>query len=186
VIASDQFFTSRSEQLAALTLRHAVPTIYQYREFAVAGGLQSYGADVADTYRVAAQQAATRLLRSQPDFRVTHAEEAFPTRSRSSAIEWLQPFGRRVCRASWVIPPADDFRFWHVSDMFMGDRTIGFSSTGIIPLVGPAGTLVGTDRIHQDVDLITARISYRWGSPVVAQYWHRPEFKAIERESRGA
>jgi len=79
--------TSRSEQLAALTLRHAVPTIYQYREFAVAGGLQSYGADVADTYRVAAQQAATRLLRSQPDFRVTHAEEAFPTRSRSSAIE---------------------------------------------------------------------------------------------------
>jgi outer membrane immunogenic protein len=30
--------------------------------------------------------------------------------------------------------------------------------------------LVGTDRIHQDVDLITARISYRWGSPVVAKY----------------
>jgi outer membrane immunogenic protein len=54
--------------------------------------------------------------------------------------------------------------------MFMGDRTIGFSSTGIVPVVGPAGTLVGTDRIRQDVDLITARISYRWGSPVVAKY----------------
>jgi outer membrane immunogenic protein len=54
--------------------------------------------------------------------------------------------------------------------MFMGDRTIGFSSTGIIPVVGPAGTFLGTDRIHQDADLITARISYRWGSPVVAKY----------------
>ena len=54
--------------------------------------------------------------------------------------------------------------------MFMGDRTIGFSSTGIVPPVGPAGTLVGTDRIHQDVDLITARVNYRWGSPVVAKY----------------
>jgi hypothetical protein len=29
---------------------------------------------------------------------------------------------------------------------------------------------VGTDRIHQDVDLIMARINYRWGSPVVAKY----------------
>jgi outer membrane immunogenic protein len=54
--------------------------------------------------------------------------------------------------------------------LFMGDKTIGFSSTGIVPLVGPAGTFLGTDRIHQDVDLITARISYRWGSPVVAKY----------------
>ncbi len=54
--------------------------------------------------------------------------------------------------------------------MFMGDRTIGFSSTGIVPLVGPAGTLVGTNRIVQDVDLITVRVNYRWGSPVVAKY----------------
>jgi putative ABC transport system substrate-binding protein len=43
VIGPDAFFTSRSEQLAALALRHAVPTIYQYREFAAAGGLLSYG-----------------------------------------------------------------------------------------------------------------------------------------------
>src|SRR6202047_5221092 len=54
--------------------------------------------------------------------------------------------------------------------MFMGDRTIGFSSTGIIPVVGPAGTLVGTDRMSQDGDVSSARISYRWGSPVVAKY----------------
>jgi putative ABC transport system substrate-binding protein len=53
VIGGDAFFTSRPEQLAALTVRHAVPTIYQYREFAVAGGLLSYGADITESYRLA-------------------------------------------------------------------------------------------------------------------------------------
>src|SRR5262249_20430715 len=53
VIGSDPFFTSRSELLAALALRHAVPAAYQYREFAAAGGLLSYGATVTDTYRLA-------------------------------------------------------------------------------------------------------------------------------------
>jgi putative ABC transport system substrate-binding protein len=50
VIATDPFFTSRSEQLAALTVRHAVPTIYQFREFAAAGGLMSYGGSSSDQY----------------------------------------------------------------------------------------------------------------------------------------
>ena len=40
-----------SEQLAALTVRHAVPAIHPWREFAAAGGLMSYGTPVADTYR---------------------------------------------------------------------------------------------------------------------------------------
>jgi putative ABC transport system substrate-binding protein len=48
VIGSDLFFTSRSEQLAALTVRHAVPSIYQFREFAAAGGLISYGGSIVD------------------------------------------------------------------------------------------------------------------------------------------
>jgi putative tryptophan/tyrosine transport system substrate-binding protein len=51
VIGADALFNSRSEQLAALALRHAVPAIYQYREFVSAGGLMSYGTTVADTYR---------------------------------------------------------------------------------------------------------------------------------------
>ena len=51
VIGPDPFFTSRREQLAALTVRHAVPTIYQYREFAVAGGLMSFGGSNSDSYR---------------------------------------------------------------------------------------------------------------------------------------
>ena len=48
VIGSDLFFTSRSEQLAELTVRHAMPSIYQFREFAAAGGLMSYGGNITD------------------------------------------------------------------------------------------------------------------------------------------
>jgi putative tryptophan/tyrosine transport system substrate-binding protein len=51
VIGADAFFVSRSEQLAALTVRHAVPAISLSREFAVAGGLMSYGSSVRDAYR---------------------------------------------------------------------------------------------------------------------------------------
>jgi putative ABC transport system substrate-binding protein len=53
VIGPDVFFTTRSEQLAALALRHAVPIIYQYREFAAAGGLMSYGTNITDMFRLA-------------------------------------------------------------------------------------------------------------------------------------
>jgi putative ABC transport system substrate-binding protein len=51
VIGADPVFNSRSEQLAALALRHAVPAMYQYREFAAAGGLMSYGASNTDSHR---------------------------------------------------------------------------------------------------------------------------------------
>jgi len=51
VIGTDGFLISRSEQLAALALRHAVPAIFQYREFAAAGGLMSYGSSFSDSYR---------------------------------------------------------------------------------------------------------------------------------------
>jgi putative tryptophan/tyrosine transport system substrate-binding protein len=52
VIGSEPFFNSRSEQLGALTSRHAVPAIYQLREFAAAGGLMSYGGSLTDAYRL--------------------------------------------------------------------------------------------------------------------------------------
>ena len=52
-IAADALFISRVDQLAALGLHHAVPALYPFREFAAAGGLASYGTDLADTYRSA-------------------------------------------------------------------------------------------------------------------------------------
>jgi len=53
VIGGGPLFASRSERLAALTVRHAVPAIAPYREFAVAGGLLSYGSDIGEAYRLA-------------------------------------------------------------------------------------------------------------------------------------
>jgi len=51
VVGVDTVFNSERDQLVALAARHAVPTIYQFREFPVGGGLISYGANVADGYR---------------------------------------------------------------------------------------------------------------------------------------
>ena len=52
MIGGEPFFNSRSEQLGALTIRHAVPAIYQLRGFAAAGGLVSYGGSLTDAYRL--------------------------------------------------------------------------------------------------------------------------------------
>jgi putative ABC transport system substrate-binding protein len=52
VIMPDQLFLVRNEQLAALTVRHAVPSVHLFRRFAAAGGLMSYGSDDREYYRL--------------------------------------------------------------------------------------------------------------------------------------
>ena len=63
VIGGDAFFTSHSKQLAALAARYRVPAVYQWREFAAAGGLMSYGSNVTETHRLIGLYAG-RILKS--------------------------------------------------------------------------------------------------------------------------
>jgi putative tryptophan/tyrosine transport system substrate-binding protein len=66
VISADPLFNAWSEQLAALAVRYAMPTIYQYREFAAAGGLISYGGSIKDVYRLVGVYAGRILKGEKP------------------------------------------------------------------------------------------------------------------------
>jgi putative ABC transport system substrate-binding protein len=66
LISPDILFNARSEQLAALTIRHGVPAIFQYRPFAAAGGLLSYGGSESDFYRVVGTYAGRILKGEKP------------------------------------------------------------------------------------------------------------------------
>src|SRR4029077_11909755 len=63
-VSADPFFSSRREHLVALAARHAIPTVYEFREFVEAGGLMSYSADILDLYRRSAVY-IDKILRGQ-------------------------------------------------------------------------------------------------------------------------
>jgi ABC-type uncharacterized transport system substrate-binding protein len=66
VVASDPFLSSRREQLVALASRHAVPSTYAWREFAVSGGLISYGPSLSSAYRLLGAYAGRVLKGAKP------------------------------------------------------------------------------------------------------------------------
>ena len=66
MIGPDSFFTSRIERLATLTVRHAVPALYEFRQFVTAGGLMSYGPSLFDSYRLVGIYAGRVLKGERP------------------------------------------------------------------------------------------------------------------------
>ena len=65
-VAASPFFDTRRNTLVALAARHAVPTMYHFREFAAAGGLMSYGIDPVDAYRQVGVYAGRILKGAKP------------------------------------------------------------------------------------------------------------------------
>ena len=65
-VTGDPLFTNRKDQIIALAARHAMPAIYEWREFAAAGGLMSYGPDLADSYRQAGVYTGKILKGAKP------------------------------------------------------------------------------------------------------------------------
>jgi outer membrane immunogenic protein len=92
-----------------------------------------------------------------------------------STVHGLEIDNANETRWGGVVGAGLEFGFapnWSVGveydHMFMGDRDLGFHAVGNFGI--PPGALTTTSRISQDVDVVTARINYRFGGPVVARY----------------
>jgi putative tryptophan/tyrosine transport system substrate-binding protein len=83
LIGNDALFTSQIEELAALSIRHAIPSIYQYPAFAAAGGLMSYGASLTEAYRVMGVYTGRILKGEKPaDLPVQHQKSSWSSTSK--------------------------------------------------------------------------------------------------------
>jgi len=102
VIATDPYFNSRAKQFGALTLRYGVPTIYQYREFAAAGGLMSYGSAITDVYRIVAAYIG-RILKCEKPAELP-VQQAVPGHWRIAAGDFVRH--ARAVDDGKIMPPS--------------------------------------------------------------------------------
>jgi putative tryptophan/tyrosine transport system substrate-binding protein len=104
-IGTDTFFNSQSGRLGALTVRYALPAIYQYREFVAAGGLMSYAGSITDAYRMAGIYTGRILKGAKPsDLPVQQSTKAelFINRRTATALGLTVP-SSLLARAEEVI-----------------------------------------------------------------------------------
>jgi putative tryptophan/tyrosine transport system substrate-binding protein len=66
LIGNSPLFGNRRDQFVALSARHGLPAIYEFRDFVVTGGLMSYGSRIADNYRLAGNYAGRILKGEKP------------------------------------------------------------------------------------------------------------------------
>jgi putative tryptophan/tyrosine transport system substrate-binding protein len=66
LVGADPYFNSRREQLVTLAAHYSIPTMYELREYALVGGLMSYGTNLADAYRQVGNYAARVLKGDKP------------------------------------------------------------------------------------------------------------------------
>jgi putative tryptophan/tyrosine transport system substrate-binding protein len=102
VVSSDGFFATHSEQLAALTIRHAVPAIHQSRDFTIAGGLMSYAGSFAESHRQAGVYTG-RILKGErpaelPSTAGHKSRAVHQSQDRQGARHYLSPHAARPRR----------------------------------------------------------------------------------------
>jgi putative ABC transport system substrate-binding protein len=118
VIGGGPLFASRSERLAALTVRHAVPAISPYRKFAVAGGLLSYGSAIGEAYRLAGIYTGRVLKGEKPaDLPVQQATKVeFYINLKTAKALGLNVPAAMQARADEVID-SGTVRYWPIADI---------------------------------------------------------------------
>jgi putative tryptophan/tyrosine transport system substrate-binding protein len=94
VIGADPFFNAHVQELATLALRHRMPTVYQFREFAAAGGLMSYGSSVTELFHLAGVYTGRVLKGEKPADLPVH---------QASKVELI--INLKTARALGLTPP---------------------------------------------------------------------------------